>query len=82
MLQDTSGLGTVEHLQMVALAHDFCFSKRICTGSDASWPNEPMVDSDGFCTEITNPIYLEAQAELPRYNMKMVIEKHIVRGGF
>ena len=36
-----SGFGRVEHLETVAPARDSCFSKRICTRSDASWPNEP-----------------------------------------
>ena len=40
----TSGRRTVEHLQKVTPAHDSCFSKRICTGSDASRPNDHWCD--------------------------------------
>jgi hypothetical protein len=36
-----SGFGSVEYLQMVAPSQDCCFSKRICSQSDAGWPNDP-----------------------------------------
>ena len=46
-----SGFGSVEHLQIVAPAHDSCFSKRIFTGSDARWPNELLSDLGWIMTQ-------------------------------
>ena len=74
-----SGFGSVEHLQMVAPAHDSCFWKRICPNQMPVDPINTCRSNAGFFTENTNPIYLEAQAELGVHLIISSDETHVTR---